>query len=1232
MAACLFGLISCTDFTQEVEPDVLEVVSGDSIAFDFQGGPGSVTLKSGSKWDVVKPDWITVVSISPSTVPFQWKINLECEANDGVKSRSGDIIFKSGGKSINLSVSQYSKPVVEVTSLDLVSEVTLNLGESMTLDVTVYPENATDKTVSWASSNPSVVSVIEGKITALKAGGPVTITATAGSKSAKCVVTVYVPVTSITISPEEVSVEEGNTVTLTATVSPKEATDQSYTWASDNTAAATVTQKGVVKGVKPGEANITVLTSDGKRWGKCRVTVTNKTILVTNISIDPDDFYLAKGDSKQLTVNYSPSKATNKSVTWVSSNKSVATVDANGLVYGKGLGTATLTATTVDGGNRTATCTVRVVTPPSSITFDSNSYGVYVGDQLDLRGHYSVSPSGSYEGLALEIDDRNVASESWDMVIKGVSPGETTVRVRSAVKDGVTASFRIKVGNKVTGISVNPSSPTLTIGENRRVSVTFTPDNVLSKSMKWETNNSSVATIKSYDEDSAVIWGVKPGSAVLTVISDDNPSVRASVNVTVIDAYTQPETVDLGLSVKWGSFNIGSGSPEEPGRYFAWGETQTDWNYDWAHYLYCNGTGTSINKYNWYSGFGSVDNKTVLDREDDVAHMAFGGNWRMPTRDEWRELNQSCKWEWTQVNGVDGYKVTGKTIGYTDRSIFLPVTGVYRGESRGEKSTGYYWSSALTLYGTTVSRAYYEKFSQSLQGDWEIEERCLGMAVRPVFGTQAVPVTGISLDKELIRTSAGTQDVIKATVFPNDASDKSVHWESDDTSVATVDQNGLVKAVGSGLARITATTNNGGFTATCRVAVFQGYDYIDVPYAVDLGLSVKWAPCNIGARYEYEDGMYFAWGELNTQKDFSWNNYTLCNGSENSLTKYNSISTYGKVDNIKKLEYDDDPGYMLYGTDWHLPTRGQWEELVGLCTWTWTKRNNHYGYEVKGPNGNTIFLPASGYYRNKSCAGYGSSGYYWASEIESNYPSSAYLCSFDSNGQKPDSYSSRCYGLSVRAVTGEPDYDYEWFLGQWKVGTTANVNETWTISPYIYGQSYYISGIDGFEDKVPVDYNPNNATFRLTAHQNFKTTKIPYYGVYYDAVMSLVGCVSYNNTVGFVWGSYDDGGIYDYDILTGYISGSKIYLEPGSLTNIDGNSGNYPIVQFGFVIQYEDNYQQKQYYFNDYHPFLPQSITRTSYKYLKPARTQAANSSGSQPKGRWRTLKERLKVTKRQKF
>ena len=175
---------------------------------------------------------------------------------------------------------------------------------------------------------------------------------------------------------------------------------------------------------------------------------------------------------------------------------------------------------------------------------------------------------------------------------------------------------------------------------------------------------------------------------------------------------------------------------------------------------------------------------------------------------------------------------------------------------------------------------------------------------------------------------------------------------------------------------------------------------------VDLGLSVKWATCNLGASKPSDYGHYYAWGETMVKANYSWDTYKW--GKENNITKYN---TDGKT----VLDPEDDVATAKLGSPWRMPTADEINELIGGCTWKWTKKNGVRGYEVKGTNGNAIFLPAAGGRRDSSPIDAGDWGYYWSSSLNAVNSNSAHSLDFCSGVFKRSTF-PRYYGLTVRPV------------------------------------------------------------------------------------------------------------------------------------------------------------------------------------------------------------------------
>ena len=480
------------------------------------------------------------------------------------------------------------------------------------------------------------------------------------------------------------------------------------------------------------------------------------------------------------------------------------------------------------------------------------------------------------------------------------------------------------------------------------------------------------------------------------------------VNLTLIvkSGVANYEYVDLGLSVKWATCNVGAEKPEEYGDYFAWGEVEPKENYDWSTYKYCVDNWDNFTKYcndSYFGKDGFMDNKTVLEPEDDASTMNWGGAWRMPTKAEQDELRNNCTWTWITQSGVNGYKVTGPN----SNSIFLPAAGyVDGGTLYNAGSNGYYWSSSLCL--NLLLDAYSVVF-YSGSVDWYGSSRCYGLAVRPVYGES-------SQQPEIKRytISVYSHDNSRGTVSGGGTYNEG----SQVTITATAKSGYKFKEWNDGNTdnpRVITVTKDAIYTAHFEAEknLNAGHEY------VDLGLpsGLKWATCNVGATTPEEYGDYFAWGEVEPKTTYNWSTYKY-GTDEDQLTKYCNNSDYGKygfTDNKTILDPGDDAATMNWGGSWRMPTKAEQDELRTKCTWDWTTQSGVSGYKVTGLNGNSIFLPAAGYMVGDTLFLAGSFGYYWSSSLYADNPSYAYNVYFYPDFMSWNGY-SRSHGRSVRPV------------------------------------------------------------------------------------------------------------------------------------------------------------------------------------------------------------------------
>ena len=362
-----------------------------------------------------------------------------------------------GGKTATCAVTVEAKKI-PVTGVTLDKEETgLVEGEEVTLVATLAPENATEKTVEWSSSDEKVATVKDGKVTAVAPGtATITVKTVDGSKTATCKVTVEkkgIPVNKVTLNKTTQTLEIGSEVTLVATVSPSNASNKKLTWSSSNSEVATVDQNGKVKAVKAGTSSITVTTEDGGKKATCAVTVNNKA--VSTITLNKSSLSLKETQTAQLTATISPANATDQTLTWTSSNNSVAVVDKTGKVTALKAGTATITAKSSN--NKTATCSVTV----------SSAYTVKYGTTEMTQGYILTIDLG--DSVTLMPFDLATNSElRTQLSSSSISSDNNTVAGASVVNAGGTGGIAAYNKWTITGKKGGVANVTMTYGTMTR--------------------------------------------------------------------------------------------------------------------------------------------------------------------------------------------------------------------------------------------------------------------------------------------------------------------------------------------------------------------------------------------------------------------------------------------------------------------------------------------------------------------------------------------------------------------------------------------------------------------------------------------------------------------------------------------------------------------------------------------------------------------------------------------
>ena len=433
------------------------------------------------------------------------------------------------GKNHNLPVRPVSD-LIKVRSISVASFIDMNIGDCKQLEVTVEPSNATEKSVVWQSSDTSVVSVNDSGYLLAKKKGTVEIKASTidgTDLTACCYVVVHNPVTSITLDKQEILMQVGSSITIEPICLPHDADDMSITWKSSNNDVITV-ENGVVKAKSVGMAYITAVTVTGIS-ASCKVTVVPTS--VSSLSLNTESIDLVKDATYQLICSISPEYATNKVLVWTSLNNEIASVNESGLVTAISTGVAVITATTTDGTNLSASCTVNVTNPVIALTLDRISAELMVGQQMTLQATCTPSNADNIN-VSWSSNNEDIASVNNGVVIaKGL--GDAIITARSV--NGIEATCKITVvPTPVTSLSLNTTSVDLIKDATYQLVCNITPEDATNKGLVWTSLNSGIASVN----ESGLVTAMSTGTTTIIVSSASNSEITASCTVNVTTPVT----------------------------------------------------------------------------------------------------------------------------------------------------------------------------------------------------------------------------------------------------------------------------------------------------------------------------------------------------------------------------------------------------------------------------------------------------------------------------------------------------------------------------------------------------------------------------------------------------------------------------------------------------------------------------------------------------------------------
>lgn len=462
------------------------------------------------------------------------------------------------------------------------------------------------------------------------------------------------------------------------------------------------------------------------------------------------------------------------------------------------------------------------------------------------------------------------------------------------------------------------------------------------------------------------------GDVILLCSTDRNVRISLNGSCSGTDDGVVAPAVDLGLSVKWAAWNVGARTVGGLGKYFSWGETETKSLFRWSTYMWCGGRQGSLTKYCTLAELGDVDGKKTLDPEDDAASAQWGEAWRMPTVSELNELKNDCTWEYTTVDGVEGFKVTSLVAGHRDKYIFIPYSG-----SKNDYIVGF--ANECTILSNSTgydSEGAWGLICMNNQsgGNFWIGNcpRVCGYQVRAVTKSDDAPQTVAEISSTNVSFGNVTvgETVYEAFTLRNAGLAPLKYTFSVDAGPFVVD--GLTSgsspeftleageewtfrvkfqplAAGQMLGSTVRISSN---AVDPELSVYisgrgvaEGFQ--DRPAApVDLGLSVKWASWNVGAASPEDAGEEFAWGEILPKFAYVKDNYKWYDRISDSYVK-------------DVIDRESDVASVRWGSAWRIPSDAEWNELLDKCSFSWSTNGSLGGYEVVGPNGQSIFLPAT---------------------------------------------------------------------------------------------------------------------------------------------------------------------------------------------------------------------------------------------------------------------------------
>lgn len=804
---------SIGDFTYTADGSgTVKVDSATSVITALNTGTGTVTVSNGTTSFVITAVVIDTIALSASnlTIPVGGSVDLNAVATDvstsdswnwysdnasiatvkgsgvnavvkGVAAGETTVTVEHTVSGITKKVSCKIRVIAAVTKITLTpAETIIEVDKVASIKAELTPKTSTGTYLYWRSSNPEIVQVDdENNHTAVtsvtgKAPGIAIIMALNKENvvlgSAKVIVNT--PVTGIILSQSIVQRPlSDKTYQIVATVTPKEATSSKLNWKSSNEKIAQVDANGLVTFKSAGHVSI-IVSSDinPKVTATCDLTIIKT---VESIKLETAEISIAVGETYKLSPTINPSDASNKNLDYKSMAPKIADVSKTGVITGKQAGTAHITVSTPD-GKATASCTVNVTQKAKGMKLSASALILDVGESYTLE--VTFNPKTTTDTKVLwRVSDKSIAKVDAKGKVTAVSAGETLITAKSS--NGLTAVCKVKVNQPVGSIELNYTEYDLPVGDELELEVTFDNDDVTNKKVKWKSSKSSIATV----DKNGVVKGKKGGVAIITVTADEN-GVQANCVVTVQEPISEIKLNKTAYKLGYHKSFLLKAKLKT--------NSATNKKLKWSS---SKNSVVSVNKsgqiYGKKPGYATIKVKAT-----DGSGAEATARIRVVREAGSLSANPSFLSMIVGRRKTIKVKIRPKNATYKTAKFKSKNTDIAMVDSKGRVT-------ALAAGKTKILISAKDNSGK---------KQAVVVQVR-----EYIPATSLTLSNTTLTMGIGDKQSTIYSVVPSGSDDK-IKWSTNNKAVATVNKKGLITAVGSGNATITASTTSG---KTAQIAV-----------------------------------------------------------------------------------------------------------------------------------------------------------------------------------------------------------------------------------------------------------------------------------------------------------------------------------------------------------------------------------------------------------------------------